>query len=102
MGYDFEAIADDGSTIATFLTNIDNTPAHALLGALGLDCDTDDTEGDGDTFFFTRGEISAAQAALVGAINPPPRFTEGLGFLAAVDTYLAEHPDESGVEITIA
>ena len=83
MPYEFIALDEDDQDMVSYTTE-NMTSAHALLGALGLDYDESDTEGYGDEFYFTDGELSAAEAALAVAVNVPEGFTEGAIFLASV------------------
>lgn len=82
MAYEFIAIGEEEEFASYHTINQDS--AHYLMGALGLDYDPDAYYGDGDEFFFTDAELSAAEAALTVAINPPVMATEGLVFLATL------------------
>ena len=73
MAYEITAFdPDTGETIAELVTKIDHSAAHMLMGALGIEYDSDDEEGSGDVITFTDAELSAAEEALMLADNALP------------------------------
>jgi hypothetical protein len=105
MGYFVTAMNEDGELLAEFITNVNHKPAHELCSALGHDQEEADTEGWGETYFYTPGEISAAQEAMalasVSFLNEADLW-EAEKFLRDIMEWLHQHPNETGVEITFA
>jgi len=101
MSYKIVAKNEDGEQIAEFRTTVARRAAHERCAALGVEQDEDDTSGSGETFFYTRAEISAAQAALVLSYFDT-NLMLGISFLRDIEAWLNEHPGETGVEITFA
>ena len=88
MAYEFIAIGEEGEFASYHTVNQDS--AHYLMDALGLEYDPAAYCGEDDEYVFTDAELSAAEAALTVAINPPVMATEGLAFLAEVRAELKE------------
>lgn len=99
MAYEFIASGEDEEFASYHTMNLDS--AHYLMCALGLEPDPQAYCGDGDEWFFTDAELSAAEAALTVAINPPLMATEGLVFLATLRAEIKEK-GLSGCSILIA
>lgn len=73
----------NGIELADFQTG-SKIAIDALFGALDVDLDADEiaTSGKVEEFDFSTGQISAAQAALVVAVNVTEEFMLGLTFLS--------------------
>jgi len=92
MGYDISVFGAEGEVVSTLTTFYDDhRAAHALMGALGVEYESTDTEGEGDCYNFTYSELSAAQEALIVAVNVDQEFTRGLILLADAMNYMVEH-----------
>ena len=99
MGYEIIGFGKDGEDVTRLFTHYeDHRAAHALMGALGVPYDAQDICGEGDTLKFTVAELSAAQGALVGAINVDEEYTRGLTFLADCIEYMQKE-ELSEIEI---
>lgn len=100
MAYEITAFDPlDGSTVAELVTKIDHSAAHMLMGALGIEYDSEDEEGSGDVATFTDAELSAAEEALAlhAGLLPPKEILAGIAqaqvFLHDVRTWMQKEAD---------
>ena len=99
MGYEILAFGKEGEMVASFYTHHeDHRAAHAMMGALGVSYNYLDQAGDGDTLKFTKKELSAAQEALIVAVNTDEEFSRGLIFLDDCVEYMQKN-DMTEIEI---
>jgi len=105
MGYEVLVINPlDGSEIAAIITKNNNTAAHLLLGALGVEYESDDEVGSGDCMPYTDTELSTAEEALMLVGNNPnysssEDLTIAQNFLRSARQWLSENPESDSVDI---
>ena len=102
--YEITAIDNDSAEIiADLVTEYEHTASHYLMGSLGVGYDTDEDSGPGETHEFTRGQISAAQAALSTIIMPSHEqvsaIDQGMWFLHLIELWFEERPGFETVTI---